>query len=155
MDVATVRCSWQAGKFEIRIQAITTRPYMCSTGCSGSVDIPKEIERRMGVLSPSQKKERGLPEAAIVGAVKNPDAPQSIIWIRIGFQRTSGASWQQPSKVRCEPGGGVGSGDAGSTKAKERYNICEGALPVNVAIVGSAGIGSSGQAVQNPDGYAV
>ena len=147
MDVATAHdVVGKPGKFEIRIQTDDNQTIHVLYGDAvGSVEIPT------GDRSGSW----GVPfvlseEGAIVfqkaandsGAVKNPDAHPISMYLDKDEIFSAPLAAELASSLAKVPvrtmEARVGAGDAASQKAKELYiHLREGALPVNVVIVGS------------------
>ena len=153
MDVATAQdVVGKPGKFEIRIQTDNNQTIHVLYGDAvASVDIPQG-DRSGGWGVPFTLSEEGaavFQKAAIdAGAVKNPDAHAISMYLdkdEIFSAPLAAELAGSLSKVPVRTlEARVGSGDAGSTKAKELYiHLREGALPVNVAIVGSGQVSAA------------
>jgi preprotein translocase subunit SecD len=153
MDVATAQdVVGKPGKFEIRIQTDNNETIHVLYGDAvASVDIPNG-DRNGGWGVPFVLSEEGaivFQKAAIdAGATKNPDAhPISMhldkdeIFSAPLAAELAGSLQKVPVRTMEAR---VGTGDAGSEKAKELYiHLREGALPVNVAIVGSGQVSAA------------
>ena len=147
VDVGTAQdVVGKPGKFEIRIQTKGNETVHVLYGDSvESVDIPRgDRGGNWGV--PFMLSEEGADafrKAAIdAGATKNPDAHEISMYLdkdeifSAPLAPELAASLQRSPVRNMEAR--VGSGDAGSLKAKELYiHLREGALPVNVAVIGS------------------
>ena len=153
MDVATAQdVVGKPGKFEIRIQADNNQTIHVLYGDAvASVDIPQG-DRSGGWGVPFTLSEEGatvFQKAAIdAGAVKNPDAHPISMYLdkdEVFSAPLAAELAGSRSKVPVRTlEARVGSGDTGSTKAKELYiHLREGALPVNVAIVGSGQVSAA------------
>ncbi len=153
MDVATAQdIVGKPGKFEIRIQTDNNQTIHVLYGDAvESVDIPSgDRSGSWGVpFTLSEEGAAVFQKAAIdAGAVKNPDShPISMyldkdeIFSAPLAAELAGSLGKVPVR-RLEAR--VGAGDVGSTKAKELYiHLREGALPVNVAIVGSGQVSAA------------
>ena len=153
MDVATAQdVVGKPGKFEIRI--VTEKNdtiHLLYGDAVESVDIPSG-ERDGGWGVPFVLSEEGariFQKAAIdAGATKNPDAhpismhldKDEIFSAPLAAELAS--SLQKAPVRRMEAR--VGSGDEGTKKAKELYiHLREGALPVNVAVIGSGQVSAA------------
>jgi preprotein translocase subunit SecD len=153
MDVATAQdVVVKPGKFEIRIQADNNQTIHVLYGDAvASVDIPQG-DRSGGWGVPFTLSEEGaavFQKAAIdAGAVKNPDAHPISMYLDKDEVFSAPLAAELAGSLSKVPvrtlEARVGSGDAGSTKAKELYiHLREGALPVNVAIVGSGQVSAA------------
>jgi preprotein translocase subunit SecD len=153
MDVATAQdVVGKPGKFEIRIQADNNQTIHVLYGDAvASVDIPQG-DRSGGWGVPFTLSEEGatvFQKAAIdAGAVKNPDAHPISMYLDKDEVFSAPLAAELAGSLSKVPvrtlEARVGSGDAGSTKAKELYiHLREGALPVNVAIVGSGQVSAA------------
>ncbi len=147
MDVATAQdIIGKPGKFEIRIQTDNNQTIHVLYGDAvESVEIPKG-ERNGGWGVPFTLSEEGaavFQKAAIdAGAVKNPDAHPISMYLDKDEIFSAPLAAELAGSLEKVPvrslEARVGTGDAGSLKAKELYiHLREGALPVNVVIVGS------------------
>jgi preprotein translocase subunit SecD len=153
MDVATAQdVVGKPGKFEIRI--VTEKNdtiHLLYGDAVESVDIPSG-DRNGGWGVPFVLSEEGariFQKAAIdAGATKNPDAhpismhldKDEIFSAPLAAELAS--SLQKAPVRRMEAR--VGSGDVGTKKAKELYiHLREGALPVNVAVIGSGQVSAA------------
>ena len=153
MDVATAQdVVGKPGKFEIRIQADNNQTIHVLYGDAvASVDIPQG-DRSGGWGVPFTLSEEGaavFQKASIdAGAVKNPDAHPISMYLDKDEVFSAPLAAELAGSLSKVPvrtlEARVGSGDAGSTKAKELYiHLREGALPVNVAIVGSGQVSAA------------
>ena len=153
MDVATAQdVVGKPGKFEIRIQADNNQTIHVLYGDAvASVDIPQG-DRSGGWGVPFTLSEEGaavFQKAAVdAGAVKNPDAHPISMYLDKDEVFSAPLAAELAGSLSKVPvrtlEARVGSGDAGSTKAKELYiHLREGALPVNVAIVGSGQVSAA------------
>jgi len=153
MDVATAQdVVGKPGKFEIRIVTDQNETIHVLYGDAvESVDIPSG-DRNGGWGVPfvlSEEAAKNFQKAAIdAGATKNPDAHPISMYLdkdeifSAPLAAELAGSLQKASVRRMEAR--VGSGDAGSQKAKELYiHLREGALPVNVEIVGSGQVSAA------------
>jgi preprotein translocase subunit SecD len=153
MDVATAQdVVGKPGKFEIRIQTDNNQTIHVLYGDAvASVDIPQG-DRSGGWGVPFTLSEEGatvFQKAAIdAGAVKNPDAHPISMYLDKDEVFSAPLAAELAGSLSKVPvrtlEARVGSGDTGSTKAKELYiHLREGALPVNVAIVGSGQVSAA------------
>ena len=153
MDVATAQdVVGKPGKFEIRIQADNNQTIHVLYGDAvASVDIPQG-DRSGGWGVPFTLSEEGaavFQKAAIdAGAIKNPDAHPISMYLDKDEVFSAPLAAELAGSLAKVPvrtlEARVGSGDTGSTKAKELYiHLREGALPVNVAIVGSGQVSAA------------
>jgi preprotein translocase subunit SecD len=153
MDVATAQdVVGKPGKFEIRIVTDKNETIHVLYGDAvESVDIPSG-DRNGGWGVPfvlSEEAAQNFQKAAIdAGATKNPDAHPISMYLdkdeifSAPLAAELAGSLQKASVRRMEAR--VGSGDAGSQKAKELYiHLREGALPVNVEVVGSGQVSAA------------
>ena len=133
------------GKFEIRIQTQNNETEHVLYGDAvESVDIPSNNQGMWGVpFTLSDDGAKILQKAAIdSGATKNPQAHELSMYLdkdqifSAPLAPELAASLQKtPSRSMVAE---VGTGDAGSQKAKVLYiDLKEGALPVNVRVIGS------------------
>jgi preprotein translocase subunit SecD len=133
------------GKFEIRIQTQNNETEHVLYGDAvESVDIPSNNQGMWGVpFTLSDDGAKILQKAAIdSGATKNPTAHELSMYLdkdqifSAPLAPELAASLQKtPSRSMVAE---VGTGDAGSQKAKVLYiDLKEGALPVNVKVIGS------------------
>ena len=146
VDVATAQdVVGKPGKFEIRIQTHDNESEHVLYGDTvESVDIPSNNRGMWGVpFTLSDDGAKILQKAAIdSGATKNPTAHELSMYLdkdqifSAPLAPELAASLQKtPSRSMVAE---VGSGDAGSQKAKVLYiDLKEGALPVNVRVIGS------------------
>ena len=134
------------GKFEIRIQTQGNETEHVLYGDAiESVDIPRGDSKGMwGVpftLSPDGA--ATLQRLAIdTGATRNPDAHYLSMYLDTTQIFSAPLSADLAASMQKAPSRNliaeVGTGDAGSAKAKELYiHLKEGALPVNVKVIGS------------------
>lgn len=153
MDVATAQdVVGKPGKFEIRIQTEDNQSMHVLYGDAvESVEIPKG-DRNGGWGVPFVLSEEGaqiFQKAAIdAGATKNPDAHNIAMYLdkdeifSAPLAAELAGSLEKASIRSMEAR--VGAGDAGSEKAKELYiHLREGALPVNVVVVGSGQVSAA------------
>lgn len=146
VDVATAQdLVGKPGKFEIRIQTQNNETEHVLYGDAvESVDIPSNNQGMWGVpFTLSDDGAKILQKAAIdSGATKNPTAHELSMYLdkdqifSAPLAPELAASLQKtPSRSMVAE---VGTGDAGSQKAKVLYiDLKEGALPVNVRVIGS------------------
>lgn len=146
VDVATAQdLVGKPGKFEIRIQTQNNETEHVLYGDAvESVDIPSNNRGMWGVpFTLSDDGAKILQKAAIdSGATKNPTAHELSMYLdkdqifSAPLAPELAASLQKtPSRSMIAE---VGTGDAGSQKAKVLYiDLKEGALPVNVRVIGS------------------
>lgn len=146
VDVATAQdLVGKPGKFEIRIQTQNNETEHVLYGDAvESVDIPSNNQGMWGVpFTLSEDGSKILQKAAIdSGATKNPTAHELSMYLdkdqifSAPLAPELAASLQKtPSRSMVAE---VGTGDAGSQKAKVLYiDLKEGALPVNVRVIGS------------------
>ena len=153
MDVATAQdVVGKPGKFEIRIQTEDNQSMHVLYGDAvESVEIPNG-DRNGGWGVPFALSEEGaqiFQKAAIdAGATKNPDAHNIAMYLdkdeifSAPLAAELAGSLEKASIRSMEAR--VGAGDAGSEKAKELYiHLREGALPVNVVVVGSGQVSAA------------
>ncbi len=150
VDVATAQdIVGKPGKFEIRIQTRgNDTEHVLFGDAIESVDIPKPERGNWGVpFVLSEDGAKILQKAAIdSGATKNPDAHKISMHLdkdeifSAPLAAELAASMQKAPARNLVAQIGI-SGDAGATKAKELYiHLKEGALPVNVKVIGSGQI---------------
>lgn len=153
MDVATAQdVVGKPGKFEIRIQTDNNETIHVLYGDAvASVDIPNG-DRNGGWGVPFVLSEEGaivFQKAAIdAGATKNLDAHPISMYLDKDEIFSAPLAAELAGSLQKVPvrtlEARVGTGDAGSEKAKELYiHLREGALPVNVAIVGSGQVSAA------------
>ena len=153
MDVATAQdVVGKPGKFEIRIETENNESMHVLYGDAvESVDIPQG-DRQGGWGVPFTLSEEGaavFQKAAIdAGATKNPDAHDIAMYLDKDEIFSAPLAAELAGSLNKVPvrsmEARVGSGDAGSAKAKELYiHLREGALPVNVEIVGSGQVSAA------------
>lgn len=153
MDVATAQdVVGKPGKFEIRIQADNNQTIHVLYGDAvSSVEIPNG-DRSGGWGVPFTLSEEGaavFQKAAIdAGAVKSPDAHPISMYLDKDEIFSAPLAAELAGSLQKVPvrtlEARVGSGDAASEKAKELYiHLREGALPVNVVIVGSGQVSAA------------
>ncbi|NMB85740.1 MAG: Protein-export membrane protein SecD [Methanosaeta sp. PtaB.Bin018] len=153
MDVATAQdVVGKPGKFEIRIQTENNQTVHVLYGDAvESVDIPQG-DRQGGWGVPFMLSEEGakvFQKAAIdAGATKDPDAHYISMYLDKDEIFSAPLAAELAGSLAKSPvrnlEARVGSGDAGSQKAKELYiHLREGALPVNVEIVGSGQVSAA------------
>jgi len=153
MDVATAQdVVGKPGKFEIRIKTENNESVHVLYGDAvESVEIPQG-DRQGGWGVPFTLSEEGaavFQKAAIdAGATKNPDAHDIAMYLDKDEIFSAPLAAELAGSLNKVPvrnmEARVGSGDAGSTKAKELYiHLREGALPVNVEIVGSGQVSAA------------
>ena len=153
MDVATAQdVVGKPGKFEIRIQTEDNQSMHVLYGDAvESVEIPNGDRNDMwGVpFALSEEGAQIFQKAAIdAGATKNPDAHNIAMYLdkdeifSAPLAAELAGSLEKASIRSMEAR--VGTGDAGSEKAKELYiHLREGALPVNVVVVGSGQVSAA------------
>jgi preprotein translocase subunit SecD len=154
VDINTARdIVGQPGKFEIRIQIAENQTEHVLYGDSiESVDIPRAsgTNQMWGVpftLSPAGAKI--LQKAAIdSGATKDPTSHELSMYLDKDQIFSAPLAPELASSLQKVPSSSmvaeVGSGDAGSKKAMELYiHLKEGALPVNVKVVGSGQVAAA------------
>jgi preprotein translocase subunit SecD len=147
VDVATAQdIVGKPGKFEIRIQTENNETIHVLYGDAvDSVEIPRgDRDGMWGVpFSLTEEGAKTLQEAAIdAGATKNPDAHELSMYLDKDMIFSAPLAPELAASLEKAPTRNlearVGSGDEGSTKAKELYiHLREGALPVNVKVIGS------------------
>jgi len=140
------------GKFEIRIQTEDNQTMHVLYGDAvESVDIPRGDQHgQWGVpFTLSEEGAAAFQKAAIdTGAVKDPGAHPITMYLDKDPVFSAPLSPELASTLQKAPSRGlearVGSGDAGSQDAKElQIHLQEGALPVNVEIVGSGQVSAA------------
>jgi len=153
MDVATAQdVVGKPGKFEIRIQTENNQSMHVLYGDAvESVEIPNG-DRNGGWGVPFVLSEEGaqtFQKAAIdAGATKNPDAHNIAMYLDKDEIFSAPLAAELAGSLEKAPirsmEARVGAGDAGSQKAKELYiHLREGALPVNVVVVGSGQVSAA------------
>ena len=153
MDVATAQdVVGKPGKFEIRIQTEDNQSMHVLYGDAvESVEIPNG-DRNGGWGVPFVLSEEGaqiFQKAAIdAGATKNPDAHNIAMYLDKDEIFSAPLAAELAGSLEKAPirsmEARVGAGDAGSQKAKELYiHLREGALPVNVVVVGSGQVSAA------------
>jgi preprotein translocase subunit SecD len=153
MDVATAQdVVGKPGKFEIRIQTSDNQTIHVLYGDAvESVDIPTgDRTGSWGVpFSLSEEGAMVFQKAAIdAGATQNPDAHPISMYLDKDEIFSAPLAPELASSLARAPQRSlearVGAGDAASQKAKELYiHLREGALPVNVVIVGSGQVSAA------------
>jgi preprotein translocase subunit SecD len=153
MDVATAQdIVGKPGKFEIRIQTDDNQTiHMLYGDAVESVDIPTgDRSGSWGVpFTLSEEGAAVFQRAAIdAGAVKNPDSHPISMYLDKDEIFSAPLAAELAGSLEKVPvrslEARVGAEEAGSTKAKELYiHLREGALPVNVAIVGSGQVSAA------------
>ncbi len=153
MDVAAAQeVVGKPGKFEIRIQTENNESMHVLYGDAvESVDIPQG-ERNGGWGVPFVLSEEGamtFQKAAIdSGATKRPEDHYIAMYLDKDEIFSAPLAPELASSLQKAPSRSmqatVGGGDAGSAKAKELYiHLREGALPVNVEVVGSGQVSAA------------
>ena len=153
MDVATAQeVVGKPGKFEIRIQTENNESMHVLYGDAvESVDIPQG-ERNGGWGVPFVLSEEGaltFQKAAIdAGATKRPEDHYVSMYLDKDEIFSAPLAPELASSLQKAPSRSmqatVGGGDAGSSKAKELYiHLREGALPVNIEVVGSGQVSAA------------
>ncbi|MHB8120134.1 MAG: preprotein translocase subunit SecD [Methanothrix sp.] len=153
MDVAAAQeVVGKPGKFEIRIQTENNESMHVLYGDAvETVDIPQG-ERNGGWGVPFVLSEEGamtFQKAAIdSGATKRPEDHYISMYLDKDEIFSAPLAPELASSLQKAPSRSmqatVGGGDAGSTKAKELYiHLREGALPVNVEVVGSGQVSAA------------
>ena len=153
MDVAAAQeVVGKPGKFEIRIQTENNQSMHVLYGDSvETVDIPRG-ERNGGWGVPfvlSEEAAMAFQKAAIdSGATKRPEDHYISMYLDKDEIFSAPLAPELASSLQKAPSRSmqatVGGGDAGSTKAKELYiHLREGALPVNVEVVGSGQVSAA------------
>lgn len=146
VDVATAQdVVGKPGKFEIRIQTQNNESEHVLYGDAvESVDIPSNNQGMWGVpFTLSDDGAKILQKAAIdSGATKNPTAHELSMYLDRDQIFSAPLAPELAASLQKSPSRSmvaeVGSGDAGSQKAKVLYiDLKEGALPVNVRVIGS------------------
>jgi len=153
IDVSTAQdVVGRPGKFEIRVQTSNNESEHVLYGDAiESVDIPRgEQSGGWGVpFTLSESGAQAFQKAAIAsGATKNPDAHEISMYLDKDQIFSAPLSPDLAASLNKVPSRSMvaetGSGDAGSLKAKELYiHLSEGALPVNVKIVGSGQVAAA------------
>jgi len=153
MDVASAQdVVGKPGKFEIRIRTENNETMHVLYGDAvESVDIPRGDQRgQWGVpFTLSEEGATAFQKAAIdTGAVKDPEAHPISMYLDKEEIFSAPLSPELASTLQKAPSRGlearVGSGDEGSKKAKQlQIHLQEGALPVNVEIVGSGQVSAA------------
>ena len=153
MDVASAQnVVGKPGKFEIRIQTEDNQTMHVLYGDAvESVDIPRgDRQGQWGVpFTLSEEGATAFQKAAIdTGAVKDPEAHPISMYLDKEEIFSAPLSPELASTLQKAPSRGlearVGGGDEGSQKAKElQIHLQEGALPVNVEIVGSGQVSAA------------
>jgi preprotein translocase subunit SecD len=153
MDVATAQdVVGKPGKFEIRIQTENNQSMHVLYGDAvESVEIPRG-DRNGGWGVPFVLSEEGAQifqkAATDAGATKNPDAHNIAMYLDKDEIFSAPLAAELAGSLEKAPirsmEARVGAGDAGSEKAKELYiHLREGALPVNVVVVGSGQVSAA------------
>jgi len=153
MDVATAEdVVGKPGKFEIRIQTTGNDTVHVLYGDAvESVDIPTGDQNSAWSV-PFTLSESGAQifqkEAIDSGATKNPDAHNVIMYLDKDEIFSAPLAPELAASLQKAPirsmEARVGTGDAGQQKAKELYiHLREGALPVNVNVVGSGQVSAA------------
>ena len=153
MDVATAQdVVGKPGKFEIRIQTEDNQSMHVLYGDAvESVEIPNGDRNDMWGV-PFMLSEEGaqiFQKAAIdAGATKNPDAHNIAMYLDKDEIFSAPLAAELAGSLEKAPirnmEARVGTGDAGSEKAKELYiHLREGALPVNIVVVGSGQVSAA------------
>ena len=153
MDVAAAQeVVGKPGKFEIRIQTENNQSMHVLYGDSvETVDIPRG-ERNGGWGVPfvlSEEAAMAFQKAAIdSGATKRPEDHYISMYLDKDEIFSAPLAPELASSLQKAPSRSmqatVGGGDAGSNKAKELYiHLREGALPVNVEVVGSGQVSAA------------
>ena len=153
MDVASAQdVVGKPGKFEIRIQTEDNQTMHVIYGDAvESVDIPRgDQQGNWGVpFTLSEEGSAAFQKAAIdTGAVKNPEAHPITMYLDKDPIFSAPLSPELASSLQKVPSRGlearVGAGDEGFQDAKElQIHLQEGALPVNVEIVGSGQVSAA------------
>jgi len=153
MDVASAQdIVGKPGKFEIRIQTEDNQTMHVIYGDAvESVDIPRgDQQGNWGVpFTLSEEGAAAFQKAAIdTGAVKNPEAHPITMYLDKDPVFSAPLSPELASSLQKVPSRGlearVGAGDEGSQDAKQlQIHLQEGALPVNVEIVGSGQVSAA------------
>ncbi len=153
MDVATAQdVVGKPGKFEIRIQTTGNDTVHVLYGDAvESVDIPRG-DRENAWAVPFVMSESGAQnfqkEAIDAGATKNPDAHNVIMYLDKDEIFSAPLAPELAASLQKAPirsmEARVGTGETGQQKAKELYiHLREGALPVNVNVVGSGQVSAA------------
>ena len=152
VDVATAQdVVGKPGKFEIKIQTNNNETKHVLYGDAvESVDIPSNNQGMWGVpFTLSDDGSKILQKAAIdSGATKNPQAHELSMYLDKDQIFSAPLAPELAASLNKVPSRSmvaeVGTGDAGSEKAKVLYiDLKEGALPVNVRIVGSGQVNAA------------
>ena len=153
MDVASAQdVVGKPGKFEIRIQTEENQSMHVLYGDAvESVDIPRgDRSGQWGVpFTLSEEGAAAFQKAAIdTGAVKNPEAHHITMYLDKEPVFSAPLSPELASTLQKAPSRGLearlGAGEQGSQEAKElQIHLQEGALPVNVEIVGSGQVSAA------------
>jgi preprotein translocase subunit SecD len=154
MDVATAQdVVGKPGKFEIRMQTENNESIHVLYGDAvESVEIPRGERTGGGWGVPFVLSEEGantFQKAAIdAGATKNPDAHNVAMYLDKDEIFSAPLAAELASSLEKAPirsmEARVGGGDVASTKAMELYiHLREGALPVNVEVVGSGQVSAA------------
>ena len=153
MDVASAQdVVGKPGKFEIRIQTEENQSMHVLYGDAvESVDIPRgDRSGQWGVpFTLSEGGAAAFQKAAIdTGAVKNPEAHHITMYLDKEPVFSAPLSPELASTLQKAPSRGlearVGAGEQGSQEAKKlQIHLQEGALPVNVDIVGSGQVSAA------------
>ncbi len=153
MDVASAQdVVGKPGKFEIRIQTEDNQTMHVLYGDAvESVDIPRgDQQGQWGVpFTLSEEGAAAFQKASIdTGAVKDPEAHPISMYLDKDEIFSAPLSPELASSLQKVPSRGlearVGGGDEGSQKAKQlQIHLQEGALPVNVEIVGSGQVSAA------------
>lgn len=153
MDVATAQdVVGKPGKFEIRIQTTgNDTVHVLYSDAVESVDIPRG-DRENAWAVPFVMSESGAQvfqkEAIDAGATKNPDAHNVIMYLDKDEIFSAPLAPELAASLQKAPirsmEARVGTGETGQQKAKELYiHLREGALPVNVNVVGSGQVSAA------------
>lgn len=153
MDVASAQdVVGKPGKFEIRIQTEDNQTMHVLYGDAvESVDIPRgDQQGNWGVPFTLSEEGAAAFQKAVTdtGAVKNPEAHPITMYLDKDTIFSAPLSPELASSLQKVPSRGlearVGAGDEGSQDAKElQIHLQEGALPVNVEIVGSGQVSAA------------
>jgi preprotein translocase subunit SecD len=153
VDVATAQdVVGKPGKFEIRIQTEGNDTMHVLYGDAvETVDIPKgDREGNWGVpFTLSEDGAQTFQKAAIdSGATRDPQAHEIAMYLDKDEIFSAPLAPELAASLQKTPvrsmQASVGSGDAGSQKAKELYiHLREGALPVNVKVIGSGQVAAA------------
>ncbi|MDM7912048.1 MAG: preprotein translocase subunit SecD, partial [Methanotrichaceae archaeon] len=153
VDVATAQdVVGKPGKFEIRIQTEGNETMHVLYGDAvETVDIPQgDREGNWGVpFTLSEEGAQVFQKAAVdSGATRDPQAHEISMYLDKDVIFSAPLAPELASSLQKTPvrsmQASVGSGDAGSQKAKELYiHLREGALPVNVKVIGSGQVAAT------------